>query len=224
MPNPIPAQLRFAVLATDVVCFRVVSGRLEVLLGKVHIPPFYKNRWGLIGGLIHANETAEQSVERHLATKAGTTKVYREQLATFSRIDRDPRNRVISVAYIALLSGGEGQEQDDVLGTRWCPITDVPRLAYDHDEILAAGIERLRSKLSYTNIARHLMPATFPLSELQRAYEAVLGHAIDKRNFRKHLHTFTLVKDTGRVLKKGAQRPAALYAFTGRGVRVLDLA
>ncbi len=222
MPNPISAQLRFAVLATDVVCFRVASGRLEVLLAKVHLPPFYKNRWGLPGGIILADETAEQSVERHLKTKAGIAQVYKEQLATFSRIDRDPRNRVVSVAYLALMHGGEEREPT-ATETRWCPLAEVPKLAYDHDEILAAATERLRSKLSYTNIARYLMPRAFTFSELQRAYESVLGHVLDKRNFRKRFLSLGLVRATGKKRKEGAQRPAELFAFTGTGLRTLGL-
>lgn len=217
-----PERLRFAVVSVDAACLRVAEGRLEVLLGRVNLPDHYKNRWGLIGGLINPEETAEQALSRLLSGKAGIDGAYLEQLATFSGIERDPRNRVISVAYIVLLSDGEGQ-RDGAVETRWCPVADVPKLAYDHDDVLAAAVERLRNRLSYTNVARYLVPKEFTLSQLQQTYEAVLGHKVDKRNFRKRLLALKLVKSTGKMEKKGAHRPAELFAFVGKGLRVLEL-
>lgn len=213
--NPIPSHIRFAALAVDVVCFRVHNGQLEVLLGKVMSNNnAFKGQWAHIGGLVEVHETAEESVDRLLKDKAGITSIYREQLYTFSDIDRDPRGRVVSVAYIALTHDGELQDLSrGGVETCWRPVTDLPKLAYDHNLITDVAIERLASKIQYTNIAQHLMPATFTLSELQQTYEAVVGEGVDKRNFRKKILAQGILKDTKRTKKQGVMRPATLYAF-----------
>lgn len=208
-----PSQHRFAVLATDIVCFRLIDGRLSVLLGKIENVPEYKGMWGVIGGMIVPDETAEQSVERHLKGKAGIKHIFKEQLYTFSSINRDPRGRVVSVAYLAL-AGSNPQEGEGKLETKWQPVDALPKLAYDHGEIVEYAIERLRGKIEYTDIARHIMPAEFTLSELQHAYEVILGRELDKRNFRKKMLADDVLKDTGHTRKLGVMRPAALYAFT----------
>lgn len=211
--EPTPEDIRFAALAVDVVCFRIMSGQLEVLIGKVNSENIYKGRWAHIGGLIKVFETAEQAGERLLRDKAGITKIYKEQLYTFSAIDRDPRGRVVSVAYIALASGDKVQDVRSGIATEWRNVNKLPKLAYDHDEITKVAVERLRSKIIYTNIAEYLMPQEFTLSDLQKTYEAVLGEGIDKRNFRKKILSLGILHDTKRTLKKGIMRPAALYSF-----------
>ncbi len=216
-------DLRFAVLATDVAAFRIVEGELLVLLGRVNVPPFYVNRWGLIGGLIRPDETAEQSVDRLLRDKAGIGKIYREQLYTFSAIDRDPRNRVVSVGYLALTAEDPQNAGTGSLETRWLNVTAAPKLAYDHNEILAVALERLRSRIGSSNIVQHLLPRQFTLSELQRVFEIVLDRSLDKRNFRKKIGEIDLVKATGQMRHGGATRPAALYGFHDRQVRAFDV-
>lgn len=222
--KPTPEELRFAALAVDVVCFRVVEKRLEVLLGKVVSPssPF-NGRWAHIGGLIAVEETAEDAVERLLRDKAGLSGVALEQLATFSRVNRDPRGRVVSVAYLGLVDPEEGEGSGGHVETKWVPLREATKLAYDHDEISEAALERLRAKLGYTNIARHLLPPEFTLSELQAVYETVLGRALDKRNFRKKIIATGLLKETGKTRRKGAMRPAALYRFAHREQRVIEI-
>ncbi len=222
MAKPSSGKLRFAIVAVDAATFRIVDGKLCVLLGKVNVPPFYKNRWGLVGGLIQPHEDATQAIVRHLRAKAGMQDLYKEQLYTFSGIKRDPRGRVVSVAFLALLPE-EGAIGEGAIETRWYPIEDVPTLAYDHAEILAMAVERLRNRFLYTNIVRYLMPKEFTLSELQAAYETVLKKKLDKRNFRKWLSSLKVVRDTGKQRRKGAQRPAALYAFSASGLRVFEL-
>lgn len=213
--NPIPSHIRFAALAVDVVCFRVHNGQLEVLLGKVVSPNnAFQGKWAHIGGLVEVDETAEQSVDRLLADKAGIFSIYKEQLYTFSAINRDPRGRVVSVAYIALTHDGDVQDMSRAgVETCWRPVSDLPKLAYDHNEMVTVALDRLASKVAYTDIARHLMPATFTLSELQQTYEAVLGEGVDKRNFRKKILAQGMLKDTKRTKKQGVMRPATLYAF-----------
>lgn len=213
--NPIPQKIRFAALAVDVVCFRVKDGELEVLVGKINTTHHvYDGWWAHIGGLVRVKETTEQAVNRLLTDKAGISDIYKEQLYTFSAIDRDPRGRVVSVAYIALTNTTNIQDITRAqIETVWRPVSRLPKLAYDHSEIIQFAIDRLRTKIIYTDIARHLMPEEFTLSELQRTYEAVIGKGMDKRNFRKRIMTIGVLKDTKRTMKKGVMRPAMLYRF-----------
>lgn len=215
-------ELRFAVVAVDAVCFRVIAGQLSVLLGKVNMEPHYKNEWGLIGGLVLTDENADEAVERHLKDKAGIEKIYKEQLYTFSAIRRDPRGRVISVAYLCLaseaLSEGAG-----AIKTKWTPVHDVPELAYDHSEILRVALERLRARVAYTNITQYLLPQEFTLSELQKTYEIVLHRTLDKRNFRKKVQETRLVAATTKKVRRGANRPALLYRFSSKRPAVIEI-
>ncbi len=213
--KPIPQSIRFAALAVDIVCFRVVEGKLEILLGKVVSDNnVYKNMWAHIGGLIEVHETAEQAVDRLLLDKAGIKNIYKEQLYTFSGVDRDPRGRVVSVSYIALMNPNEVQDLEKAqVENVWKSLNNIPKLGYDHDEITKVAIERLKSKIIYTDIAKHFMPDEFTLSDLQKVYEAVLGEGMDKRNFRKRILSLNILKDTKRTIKKGVMRPASLYKF-----------
>lgn len=209
-------NIRFAALAVDAVCVRVYNGRIQLLLGKVSSDNnHYKGQWAHIGGLVKVHETAEESVDRLLKDKAGITHIYKEQLHTFSEVDRDPRGRVVSVAYIALTSKDNVQDLSKAGGeTVWKDRSDVPKLAYDHDSMTEHAIQYLKSKILYTSIAKHLMPEEFTLSDLQKVYETVLGERMDKRNFRKRILSLGVLKNTKRKIKKGVMRPAALYTFT----------
>jgi 8-oxo-dGTP diphosphatase len=220
--NQTPA-LRFAILAIDVALFAVLDRRLCVLLIPVDRPPHFVNRRGLPGGLIAPEETAEQAVARHLHDKAKVSDAYVEQLATFSGVDRDPRGRVVSVAYLGLMPPEQAAALPLALGQRWVAVEQAKQLAYDHDEILAAACERLRARLGYSTVARHLLPREFTLTELQQTYETVLGRAFDKRNFRKKLLETGIVRPTGKMRTGQPSRPAELHRFAGTGVRVIEL-
>lgn len=215
-------KLRFAIVAVDAVCFRIVNGQLSVLLGKVSAEPHYKNRWGLIGGLVAPEENADQTVERHLRDKAGITGIYKEQLYTFSSVGRDPRGRVISIAYICLAPEALEQQKGRV-ETRWASVRSVPDLAYDHNEIVKTAVERLRSRIAYTNIVQYLLPKEFTLTDLQKTYEIILNHSLDKRNFRKKVLETGLVTATEKKIQKGASRPALLYRFTSKRPTVIEI-
>jgi 8-oxo-dGTP diphosphatase len=223
MSGPQKPALRFAVLAIDVALFAVMDRRLCVLLIPVDRPPHFLNRRGLPGGLIAPEETAEQAVARHLRDKAEVSGVYVEQLATFSAVDRDPRGRVVSVAYLGLMPAEQAAAVPLARGQRWMPVEQAKHLAYDHDEILAAACERLSARLGYSTIARHLLPREFTLTELQQTYETVLGRPFDKRNFRKKLLEAGIVRATGRMRTGQPSRPAELHRFAGAGVRVIEL-
>jgi len=213
-------NLQFAVLATDVVLFTYQNGKLKVCLINVD-NDYFKNMKGLPGGLILPNETAEDSVKRHMKDKAGIAikETYIEQLYSFSKIKRDPRGRVVSVAYLALIPSEKINYKD---GVEWVEVKKIPKLAYDHDEIVKIAIERLKSKIRYTNIAYGILPRSFRLTEMQNVYETILGKKLDKRNFRKKIFESGLIEETGKKESEGAYRPAMLYRFKNREVVFMD--
>ncbi len=222
MSKKAPENLRFAVVAVDVVVFAVVEGKLSVLLGEVNRPPYYTNIEAFIGGIINSEETAEEALLRHIATKTNLKKLYTEQLYTFTDIERDPRSRVVSVSYLGLLRP-ELIEAELASGLRWCPVKQLPDLAYDHNQMYKTAIDRLRGKVSYTTIAQFLLPKEFTLSELQNTYELILGKEVDKRNFRKKILALDIVDETGEMQSGVKNRPAALYRFKSEKLTELPL-
>jgi 8-oxo-dGTP diphosphatase len=218
-----PNELYFAVLAVDIVCFRIINNALCVLVGKVTSASGFDGMWGFVGGLIRPEETADESVERHLRDKSGISDIYKEQLYTFSDINRDKRGRVVSVAYIALA----GEDPQDVnkakIETKWQPIESLPKLAYDHDEIFKRALHRLQAKIRYSNIAQNLLPEEFTFSDMQKVYEIVLGRKLDKRNFRKKILATDMIKDTKLTRKAGVMRPAVLYKFTSKKFSIFEI-
>lgn len=206
-------DLRFAVLATDIACFRIIDKKLCVLVGQTPESSPFPNKWALIGGMIRVDETAEDAVERLLLDKAGIKNIYTEQVHTFSKIDRDPRGRVVSVSYVALTYLDPQDVSIARLLTKWCGVKDLPKLAYDHDEIMKHSIKHLIFNIKNTDSAKYLLPKEFTLTELQSVYETVVGERMDKRNFRKKILTSGMLKDTKRTKKIGVMRPASLFVF-----------
>jgi len=221
MPHPAAHDVR---LAADAVILTVKDGRLQVLLIRMKKAP-YEGRWALPGGLLEDGETSEEAARRVLGVQTGVRDAYLEQLATFDDPKRDPFGRVASVAYFALLNG-DGVELRTTAkydGVKWQDVARAPKLAYDHDRILAAAVERVRAKLEYTNVVWSLLPEVFTLSELQGAYESILDRKLDKRNFRKKILSLGLLKATGKKRSDGAHRPAELYAFRRRELSYIDV-
>lgn len=219
-------HIRFAVLAADIALFTIRDNQLLVRVAPVHRPPHFVHRTGLPGGLIDPSETAEQAATRLLRDKGlVTTSVYLEQLYTFSEIDRDPRGRVVAVAYLGLIpwSNLTTEEQTAAGEASWVTIAEAIDLAYDHDHILGVALKRLRSRATYTTIVRHLISGEFTLSELESVYESILKTDLDKRNFRKKLLKLNVVKPLGRKKAHGAHRPAELYSFSGKSVSEIEL-
>jgi 8-oxo-dGTP diphosphatase len=203
-------------VAVDLAVFTVERGRLQLLLIQMKRAPF-TGRWALPGGRIGARETVEEAAERELEEKTSLTRVYLEQLYTFSSPDRDPAGRCLSVAHMALIPPGRPLAHTaKYAAIGWFPVEKLPPLAFDNAEIARYAIERLRAKLAYTNVAYSLLPERFPLAELQRAYEAILGRRLDPRNFRKRIVAMGLVEETGELKAGGAHRPARLFRFTLR--------
>lgn len=203
-------------VAVDVVAFTARAGRLEVLLIERGIWP-QKGSWALPGGFVQISESLDDAARRELAEETGVEgATYLEQLYTFGTVDRDPRTRVISVAYYALLPEPRlaPQAGTDAAAARWWPVSELPPLAFDHAEILQKALERLRAKLGYTSVAVALLPEEFTLTELQTTYELILGRVLDKRNFRKKLLSTGLLEGLEKQRRDGAHRPAQLFRFT----------
>lgn len=210
-------KYKFAVIATDVVIFTVRDGQLQALLIKMKKKPF-TNCWAAPGGLVKPDESVDDAAKRHLYMKTGVRNVYLEQLYTFGKVSRDPFGRVVSVAYYALIpsAGLQLKTTGEYGEVSWFPVNRLPKLAYDHQEIINRAIQRLKDRLGYSNVVYSLMPRDFTLSDLQKIYEIILNKKVDKRNFRKKIFSLDLVKRIGRKRVGEANRPAELFVFTSR--------
>ncbi|TCC12192.1 NUDIX hydrolase [Kribbella soli] len=205
-------------LATDLVILTVRDGRLQVLLIRRGIPP-YRGRWALPGGFVRPDEDLETTARRELAEETGLSaeRIHLEQVATYGAPDRDPRGRVVSVAYLALVPDLPAPVAgSDAASASWVDATDVlddsGRLAFDHHRILADGVERARAKLEYSPLATAFCPAEFTISELRGVYEAVWGLPLDPRNFhRKVTKTRDFVAPIGTTTTRDGGRPAQLF-------------
>lgn len=193
----------------------------DVLLVKRTRSPF-KDMWSLPGDIIALDETLEESARRIMKEKTGMENFYLEQLYTFGDPGRDPRGRLITVAYLCLLPNKTllPEKINDILQKKWYPSKNLPPLAFDHDLLISFGIERIINKMGYSTIAKDLLGESFRLSELQKLYELALSGPIDKRNFRKWLKNLALVEPTGEVFRSGRHRPAKLYRFTSNNLVV----
>ena len=211
-----------AALTVDCVVFGLDDEDLKVMLIQRGLPPF-EGEWALPGGFVRIEETVDEAARRELAEETGLSKVFLEQLYTFGAVDRDPRERVVSVAYYALVNLVDHRVQaaTDARQAAWFPVDDVPSLAFDHAEILGVALERLRGKLSYQPIGFELLPKKFALSRLQHLYEVVLERELDKRNFRKKVLATGLLIETNEVQQDVAHRAARLYRFDERTYKQL---
>ncbi len=211
-PYPHPA------VTTDIVIFTLRDGRLKLLLIKRGGEP-YQGRWALPGGFVELDEDLEASARRELEEETGVSGVYLEQLYTFGRPDRDPRERVITVAYYALIPSDQVRLQaaTDAEAVGWFAFEELPPLAFDHDEIVAMAHQRLVAKLDYSTIAFQFLPREFTLSELQDVYEIIRREPVDKRNFRKQVLTLGKLVETKKMKRDGAHRPARLYRVKSPG-------
>ncbi|HXR66800.1 MAG TPA: NUDIX domain-containing protein [Ktedonobacteraceae bacterium] len=201
-------------VTVDVVMMSLRQGDLQVLLIKRRSWPF-EGMWAIPGGFVNMDESLETAAKRELREETGVEDVYLEQLYTFGDPGRDPRTRVITVVYFALLDSERLQVRaaDDAVDVSWFPVYELPALAFDHAKILQYALERLRGKLEYTTIAFSLLSEQFTLRELQRVYEIILHRRLDKRNFRKKVLSTGILDDTGAKKMEGTHRPARLYSF-----------
>jgi 8-oxo-dGTP diphosphatase len=211
-----------AALTVDCVVFGLDDGALKVLLIQRGIAPF-KGRWALPGGFVHLDETLDEAAKRELREETGLTKVFLEQLYTFGAVDRDPRERVVSVGYFALvkLTDHRVQAATDASEAAWFAVDEVPTLAFDHQHILEVARLRLQGKVRYQPVGFEPLPQKFTLTQLQRLYETVLERELDKRNFRKKVLALGILEELDEVEQDVAHRAARLYRFDEKAYRAL---
>jgi 8-oxo-dGTP diphosphatase len=203
-----------AALTVDCVVFGFDEGELKVLLIQRDLAPF-KGKWALPGGFVGMSETLEQAARRELREETGLGDVFLEQLYSFGDLGRDPRERVVTITYYGLvaLAGQRLQASTDASNAAWFCISELPSLAFDHDKIVAAAVERLKGKVRYQPIGFELLPTRFTLSQLQHLYEAILERPLDKRNFRKKILGMDVLVETDEIEQDVAHRAARLYRF-----------
>jgi 8-oxo-dGTP diphosphatase len=201
-------------LTVDCVIFGLDVSELKVLLIQRKLAPF-KGHWALPGGFVKMGETLDEAARRELMEETGVEDLFLEQLYTFSAVKRDPRERVVSVAYFALVNLDEHPTKaaSDAEEVDWFSAFDLPELAFDHDEIISVAMTRLQGKLRYEPVGFELLPQKFTLSQLQQLYEKVLNQHLDKRNFRKKILKMNLLIDTNEKQQNVSHRAAQLFQF-----------
>lgn len=208
-----PTEYVAPILTVDLVLFSIIDDQLVTLLLKRPYDPF-KGEWALPGGYVPAGETTFEALTRIAEDKTGiqlSTLGHVEQLYTFDMVGRDPRGHVVSVMHMGcILNLDKALLSEDMT---FFPVDKLPKVAFDHDSIISYAHERLASKLGHTTVAGSFLAPEFTLTELQKVHEIILGHTIDKRNFRKKILGMDILKETDKFRKGGVQRPARLYTF-----------
>lgn len=200
-------------LSVDIIVFGFEEGNLKILLGKRQMDPG-RGEWSLYGGFVNEDEDLEEAANRTILELTGMTKLYMRQVGAFGAIDRDPGERVISIAYCALI---DVKDYDDNLrqqhGLEWVALNEVPSLYSDHNLMVSNALAQIRRRINTEPIIFNLLPELFTLTQLQRVYEAILGSPIDKRNFRKRVKQIEFIEKTEFIDKTTSRRGAALYRF-----------
>jgi 8-oxo-dGTP diphosphatase len=212
-------------LTVDCVVFGWDGAELQVLLIERAEAPFMGN-WALPGGFVHMDETLDDAAQRELQEETGLADLFLEQLFTFGALDRDPRGRVVTVAYYALVNifhHEKPQGGTDASQATWFPMEQLPTLAFDHTTILNTALERLRGKILYRPIGFELLPEKFSFTQLQELYEGILGTAFDRRNFRKKILSMGILNECGKVQGDVPHRKATLYKFDEPKYKQLEM-
>jgi 8-oxo-dGTP diphosphatase len=210
-------------VTADCVIFGFDDGELKVLLIERGIEPF-KGKWAFPGGFLRTEESADECARRELFEETGIENVFIEQLYSFSDVDRDPRSRVITISYFALvkLADFKIRAGDDARNANWFPISQVPPLAFDHDRILRVALNRLRGKIRYQPIGFELLPEKFTMPALQNLYETVLEMKLDRRNFRKKIFDTGLLIDHNESMKGVPHKGAKYFSFDKKKYKELS--
>jgi 8-oxo-dGTP diphosphatase len=201
-------------VTTDCIIFGFDQGELKILLIERGLDPF-KGKWAIPGGFLQIDENADEGAIRELKEETGIENVFIEQLFTFTDVDRDPRGRVITIAYYALVrcSNLNLKAGDDATKAEWFPISKMPSLAFDHERIIRMALLRLKGKIRYQPIGFELLDEVFTIPQLQNLYEAVLGIKLDRRNFRKKILATELLIDLNNKVKGVPHKSPKLYKF-----------
>ncbi len=212
------------ILTVDSIVFQLIDDDFMVLLVKRAAEPF-KGSWALPGGYNAAGETTKQAMKRILKLKTGLNSDKLglvEQLYTFDTVARDPRGHAVSVTYMGLGRDLKLNESKTTQDPQFFPVHSLPKVAYDHKNIIDYAHQRLCAKITYTNAVFALLPDLFTLSQLQNAYELIFGRELDKRNFRKKFLSLDLISATSQYQRSGAHRPARLYKFNQQTLQTLS--
>lgn len=199
-------------VTTDCVIFGFDGVKLKVLLIERGCEP-YKGRWAFPGGFLKMDESAEEGAKRELEEETGLKAAYIKQFHTFTEPDRDPRERVITIAYYALVRIQDVNGGDDAAKAQWFDLEDVPSLAFDHDRILRKAMQELRKQIHFEPIGFELLPEKFTMSALQHLYEAILDVKFDRRNFSKKMLHFGLLEPLVEKASSKQARAASLFTF-----------
>lgn len=199
-------------VTTDCVIFGFDGKGIQVLLIERGIEP-YKGKWAFPGGFLNNDETAEEGALRELKEETGLTNAYIEQFNTYTDPNRDPRDRVITIAHYALVRIQEVKGGDDAANARWFPIDEIPSLAFDHDKILRDAMKKLRERIHFEPIGFELLPEKFTMKDLQVLYEAILDIKFDRRNFSKKMMHYELLNQLDETIWPTLKREAQLYSF-----------
>lgn len=207
------AQHNKAYVAVDCIIFGFDEGKLKLLIGKRQMNPGF-GEWSLYGGFVEQDESIDEAASRVLLNLTGMKNAFMKQVGAFGAVDRDPGERVISIAYYSLINV---KEYDDTLrqehNLEWISLEEIPKLYSDHNKMVEKALRILHRNISTEPLGFKLLPDLFTLTQLQHVYEAVLGHEIDKRNFRKRIKQIDFIEKTELIDKKSSKRGAALYRF-----------
>lgn len=215
-PADAPTPTRRPDVAVLVVIFTVADDGLQVLLIERSAPP-EEGRWAVPGGALEVGESLDRAAVRKLAEEAGVTDIFLEQLYTFSDLDRSPAEGSVAVAWFALVDHRRVRlAQRTAWRPGWFALDDMPPLAFENERVIETARERLINKLQYTDAAYSLLPKHFTMREIQQVYEAILGRALDKRNFRRRIKATDFISPTEEFRADGPHRPARLYRFRHR--------
>ena len=210
-------------IAVDAVVFGYSDNKLNILLIQQKYG-LNAGKWALPGGFVRDDETLDEAVVRELIEETGVQANYLEQLYTFGAINRDERTRVVAVSYIALINPKNYtvKADTDAKDAKWFTVNDIPELAFDHNEIIETGLNRLKAKIDYQPIGFELLASKFPFSDLENLYQTILDKKIDRRNFRKKLLSFGILQETDEIQKTGSGRPAKLFKFNKMKYKELE--
>ena len=203
-------------LSVDCIIFGFDEGKLKILIGKRQMDPG-RGEWSLYGGFVNGNESVDDAASRTLYELTGLRNLYMRQVGAFGNVDRDPGERVVSIAYYALINVKDYEDElRQEHGVEWMDINEIPQLYSDHNDMVRKARKMMQQKLAQEPVGFRLLPSLFTLTQLQKLYEAVNGEELDKRNFRKRIKDMDFIEKTELIDKTGSKRGAYLYRFNKR--------